>query len=146
MKVFLIVAGQFIALAVYGSPAVCAEIMWEVRRLESLEYPLLAAQSRSEARVVLRCEIEDGAVKSAEVISPVSKMPGIQLLVQAAIENVKKWRFRASLDPEAEPSPLTIIYDFRLAGQCEGPCKTTVKVDLPDLVTVIGQYRPLSAP
>lgn len=117
-----------------------------VERLESLEYPLLAALSLSRGQVVLSCHVaEDGSVEKAVVVSPKNPSAGVAILVNAAVENAKRWRFRRSIEPGSEESPVTLIYMFRLEDVCDSPpCKSRFFFDYPNLVTVVGQTRPMS--
>lgn len=118
---------------------------WAVRYLESMQYPALARASEAQGQVVLSCDIDgDGSVKEVRVIAPQKPPPGLKLLVNAALENVKRWTFRKSLDNGAEEPPLTLIYVFRLEGMCAQSCETKFSFEYPNLVTVVGQFRPLS--
>lgn len=68
-------------------------------------YPALAAKMKIEGTVKLEAVIaDDGTVEDIKVIS------GHTLLVQAAIDAVKKWRYQAGSGKSVEP----VAVDFTL--------------------------------
>src|SRR5580704_3417750 len=80
-----------------GEPACVAHV-------ESLEYPRLALFAKIQGEVAVAIEIgSDGRVESAAGIS------GPPMLVPAAEENIRKWRFQAGLDQK-----ISIKYRFTL--------------------------------
>jgi protein TonB len=76
------------------------------------EYPLLARQARIEGAVVLQAVISrDGAIENLRVVS------GHPLLVRAAADAVRQWRYRPySLNGEAVEVETQVTVIFRLSG------------------------------
>lgn len=105
-----------------------------VKRLVALEYPRLASLAVIQGTVVIRCKIlSDGVVESATLIS------GHKLLGEAAIENVKKWRFEVRTERTPPPITFDLIYTFVLQGvSFSSVCKTTFSFEYPNFVTVVG--------
>ena len=75
-------------------------------------YPLLAIQTHTQGDVVLRAIIsKDGSVAELQVVS------GHPLLVRAAMDAVRQWRYRPTfLDGEPVEVDTTITVIFRLGG------------------------------
>jgi TonB family protein len=73
-----------------------------------MEYPLAAKRARLQGVVVVRVSFdEQGRVASAIGVS------GVKLLVDACLENVKRWTFKADSGRNA-----VIVYDFSIDGAC----------------------------
>jgi TonB family protein len=95
--------------------------------VESLIYPPLARQARISGDAVLKAQIgSDGRVPSPIGIS------GHPLLLQAAKDNLKKWKFQSGEYQETE-----ITYHFKLTEPSSGYTQTECAFDLPDSVTVL---------
>jgi protein TonB len=75
-------------------------------------YPFLAIQTRTQGDVVLRAIIsKDGNVAELQVVS------GHPLLVKAAVEAVRQWRYKPTLlNGEPVEVDTTITVSFRLGG------------------------------
>jgi protein TonB len=75
-------------------------------------YPLLAIQTRTQGDVVLRAIIgKDGSVAELQVVS------GHPLLVKAAMDAVRQWRYKPTLlNGEPVEVDTTITVSFRLGG------------------------------
>jgi TonB family protein len=96
--------------------------------VESLGYPKVAYQARINGDVVVLAQIDS----EGRVQVPV-RPPGNPLLVQAAEENIKTWRFQSG--PRLQ---LKVTYHFRLEGKPIFDYPASVcKFDLPDSVTVV---------
>jgi TonB family protein len=94
--------------------------------VESLIYPSLARYARIQGDAVLTAQIgSDGRVPS-----PIRKS-GHPILLQAAEENLKKWKFQPGEFQEME-----ITYHFKLSEQLSDSAPTECAFDLPDSVTV----------
>lgn len=82
-----------------------------IRRVQP-EYPALAKQARVQGTVLLRAVIDrDGTIQDLQVIS------GHPLLVQAAINAVRHWRYRPFyLNDQAVEVETLVTVNFSLAG------------------------------
>jgi TonB family protein len=96
--------------------------------VESLVYPKLAYQARVIGDVVVLAQIDsEGRVQVP------FRPPGHPLLVQAAEENIKTWRFQTG-----SGSQLKVTYHFKLEGEPAYDYPSSVcKFDLPNSVTVV---------
>jgi TonB family protein len=96
--------------------------------LESLVYPTVAYQARITGDVLVIAQIDS----EGHVEVPV-RPPGNPLLVQAAEENIKTWRFQKGAGSE-----LRVTYRFRLEGEPRHDYPSSIyKFDLPDSVTIV---------
>ena len=99
----------------------------------SLIYPPVARQARIAGDVVLIAQIgSDGSVSI-----PIRKS-GHPLLLQAAEDNLKTWKFQSGEDQEME-----ITYHFKLRVQPSGSAQTESAFDLPDSVTITSDAPPV---
>jgi protein TonB len=82
-----------------------------INRVQPL-YPPLAKQARIQGQVVLRAVISrSGAIENLQVLS------GHPMLVQAAMDAVKQWRYRPySLNGEAVEVETRVTVNFVLSG------------------------------
>jgi len=82
-----------------------------IRRVQP-EYPALAKQARIQGTVVLRAVINrEGAIQDLQVIS------GHPLLVQAAINAVRQWRYRPYyLNDQPVEVETQVMVNFSLSG------------------------------
>ena len=82
-----------------------------IRRVQPL-YPPLARQARVQGQVVLRAIIRrDGVIENLQVLS------GHPMLLQAAIDAVKQWRYRPySLNGEPVEVETQVTMNFVLSG------------------------------
>src|SRR5258708_1974184 len=96
--------------------------------VESLIYPPASRQARITGDAVLIAQIgSDGSV-SIPIRRPESGHP---LLLQAAEDNLKTWKFQAG-----ESQQMEITYHFKLKEQSSGSAQTKCVFDLPDSVTI----------
>jgi hypothetical protein len=96
--------------------------------VESLVYPTLYYKAHIIGDVVMMAFIDPEGHVSVPVLPS-----GHPLFVQAAEENLKKWRFQSG--PQSE---LKITYHFRLEGESKYDYPSTVcKFDFPNSVTVV---------
>ena len=96
--------------------------------VESLAYPVVAYQARISGEVVVTAQIDS----EGRVQVPV-RPPGHPLLVQAAEENIKTWRFQ-----KGPGSELRVTYRFRFEGEPKYEYPSSLcKFDLPDSVTIV---------
>ena len=94
--------------------------------VESLEYPRLPLVAGITGDVVLTAYIgPDGKV------SITNRKSGHPLLLTAAEENLKKWRFQAG-----ESEEIDITYHFKLEAKSRDHAPTVCIFDLPDSVTI----------
>src|SRR5258706_16147547 len=101
--------------------------------VESLIYPPVARQARIAGDVVLMAQIgSDGSVSI-----PVRRS-GHPLLLQAAENNLKTWKFQTG-----EPQEMAITYHFKLNEQSSGSAQTKCVFDLPDSVTIYSDPPPV---
>jgi TonB family protein len=101
-----------------------------VKHVDSLDYPRLALLARIEGDVQLTVQIDpEGKIQFVAAGS------GNPLLVQAAEENVRGWRF----DPD-EAEKLTITYKFRLEEPEQPAPSSRCSFDFPDVVTVESHF------
>jgi len=102
-----------------------------VLHAEVPQYPALALAGRLSGSVHLHVLVEDGAVVKAESDSP----SRLQILINAATENVKTWRFahhaRGTFD---------VMYAFELRKD-EGvvPENPRIEMELPNLVKLVAR-------
>jgi len=82
-----------------------------IRRVQP-EYPALAKQARIQGTVVLRAVIDrEGIIQDLQVMS------GRPLLVQAAINAVRQWRYRPYyLNDQAVEVETQVTVNFTLSG------------------------------
>jgi len=82
-----------------------------IQRVQPL-YPPLARQARIQGQVILRAVIRrDGMIENLQVLS------GHPMLVQAAIDAVKQWRYRPySLNGEPVEVETQVTLNFVLSG------------------------------
>jgi len=75
-------------------------------------YPLLAVQTRTQGQVVLRAVISrEGTIENLQVVS------GHPLLVRAALEAVRQWRYRPYvLNGEPVEVETQVTVNFVLSG------------------------------
>jgi TonB family protein len=101
--------------------------------VESLIYPLAARQARITGDVVLIAQIgPDG-----DVSIPI-RQSGHPLLLQAAEDNLKTWKFQAG-----ESQEMKITYHFKLKEHSSGSAQTECAFDLPDSVTISSDAPPV---
>ncbi|SRR5258708_11842201 len=99
----------------------------------SLNYPPVARQARITGDVVLVAQIgSDGRVSI-----PVRRS-GHPILLQAAEDNSKKWKFQSGEDQEME-----ITYHFKLGEPSSDSAQTECIFDLPDSVTASSNAPPV---
>ena len=99
----------------------------------SLFYPYLARQARIQGDAMLIAHIgSDGSVSI-----PIRKS-GHPMLLQAAEDNLKTWKFQTGESQEME-----ITYHFKLKEQSSGPAQTECAFDLPDSVTISSDAPPV---
>ena len=92
----------------------------------ALDYPTVARVKHEQGVVVVLAKLDrDGNIISVEPIS------GPASLVQDSASNAKKWRFR----PNAE-GRVVIIYDFRIEGLCQLPCRSHFSFRPPNVATI----------
>lgn len=109
-----------------------------IQHVESLKYPSLARQARIVGEIRLGVDIDaDGRVQSAY---EASGLPGSvpRLLLDAAVENIRKWKFSPG---EAEKREIT--YGFTLQDRPVEPPQSEWTIDLPNRVTVVAQTFPV---
>jgi TonB family protein len=94
--------------------------------VESLIYPPVARMARIQGDAVLIAHIgSDGSVSIPILRS------GHPLLLRAAENNLKKWKFQSGESQEME-----ITYHFKLSEQPSDSAQTECAFDLPDSVTI----------
>lgn len=82
----------------------------EVRHFSSMEYPKIARTARQQGAVVLRAALDaSGKVTDAAALS------GKQMLVTAAVANVKQWVFAPR-----QTKSVIVVYLFEIDGACTG--------------------------
>jgi len=101
--------------------------------VESLRYPPLARQARINGIVILVAHIGPYGSVSVPKIGP-----GHPILVQAAEDNLKKWKFQSGESLEIE-----ITYHFKLSEQTSG-YETDCAFDLPNSVTISTDLAPVN--
>ncbi len=93
---------------------------------ESISYPLTARLKHEQGSVVVLGRLDaDGKVISADAIS------GPRDLIQDAVSNAKKWRFKPNSD-----RMVVIIYEFRIDGLCHSPCPSHFAFKPPNVATI----------
>jgi TonB family protein len=102
-------------------------------RITSLEYPVVAAEAQINGTVVLRVRINsNGTVASADARS------GHPVLVKAAQQNIKLWKFSA-VRPDAPKGELefnfTYVFELKGVSYDSHPC-SALTYEYPDKVTI----------
>ncbi len=99
----------------------------KVVHYESLRYPHLAWQTRSEGLVVIRAKLDkEGNVVDAAAIS------GNPILIPDSLENIRKWRFQPN-----KQGAVVLIYNFRvLLADCAETNQQFFTLQYPNFVTV----------
>jgi hypothetical protein len=102
-------------------------------RIASLEYPRVAAEAQISGTVVLRVRIDKGGV-----VSHSQALSGPSILVFAAEENIKLWKFSVAGSPVARPdSEFNFTYIFKLIGASHSPRPGSELIyEYPNKVTV----------
>jgi TonB family protein len=95
---------------------------------EPIHYPPLARQTRTSGEVKIHFSVDtSGAVKDARIVS------GHPLLAQAALANVRAWKFAPLGDGEINSE---IGFEFGLRDTANGGSREQVTLDLPGVVRV----------
>ena len=108
---------------------------WMPIRIFSVDYPLLAVQSRTSGVVKVDCTLrKDGTVADARIVS------GSLLLGQPILERIPEWKFKASRADGSRPSETIVLYfEFRLGATAAGPPKSLFVYDYPNRFTITSQ-------
>lgn len=113
--------------AAYGAES---EAIYPVR-VESVPYPILALQSRTQGEVVINCRISrDGSVLTAEIIS------GPHIFSQAVLDNARRWKFRSV---QGQGGSVSLVYSFTIEGTTVGIPRSSFVYEHPNRVTVISE-------
>lgn len=100
-------------------------------RIASMRYPPLCDKARIDGTVVLLVRIgSDGTVLSAD------SLEGRPLLVKAAGENVKSWKFSKACAAGNAAGHVRLTYVFRLREEANGPSPTDFVFEYPNKVIV----------
>lgn len=114
--------------------ALIARAELAAQHIESLEYPVVALQAGVSGVAVLSCNIrEDGTVESVEPVS------GPPLLVEAAIANVRRWRFTRYV---GAAQSVTLRYKFEISG-ASAAVRSPFVFECPDQIVVTAQRPPV---
>jgi hypothetical protein len=134
VRIWIMVLTTAVALTTKGTTQT-AQIGPVVRRMVSMEYPMLARMAGLQGTVNLRASVQpDGTAGEVTVLS------GPEPLATPARKNVSRWRFDRC--PSLSGScVIDLVYSFTLDGACtDSPrCPTEFQVDLPNKVTVTSQ-------
>jgi len=104
-----------------------------VAKYEQMDYPFLAARLRVSGVVVLRLQVDkSGSVLSASAIS------GKDLLIAAALENARKWRFNATSN-----GTVILVCNFVLDERLCTPCQSLFLWQGPNLITITTGSLPI---
>lgn len=112
---------------------------WTPQRVVGMNYPALAAQSRTQGTVELSCSLDaDGAVVGVKVLS--ANGPNPALLSSAASQNATKWKFRRRNQQEGTASTARLVYIFTMPEQAsrERP-RSEFAFEYPDSVFVTSE-------
>jgi TonB family protein len=103
-------------------------------RIESVKYPKVAQFARLSGEVTIALRLNgDGSV------SDVQKINGSGLLFREVDETVRRWKFNAF---EGTERTLTIIFEFSLAGRCDGSnCESSFEYERGGRVKIRSQAR-----
>jgi TonB family protein len=110
---------------------------WIPTRMSAPRYPVLGTQAQLQGSVVLRLTIGiQGNVANAEALK------GNRVLANAAIENIKKWKFQ-NVNQKKGVQPTTTQLDFNytfvLNGVAVSCPNTDFEFEYPNKVTVKSQ-------
>jgi|DewCreStandDraft_4_1066084.scaffolds.fasta_scaffold89701_1 TonB family protein len=106
---------------------------WVPARVVSIEYPLLALQSRTQGIVMVRCAIaSDGTVSEAKITS------GSILLGEAVLQRISEWRFR-STNASTPTDGVILTFNFVLEQPAQTTPRTKFVYDYPYNTTIISQ-------
>ena len=95
--------------------------------VESFAYPPVARMARIGGDIVIVASIDSEGKVSVPVLPP-----GHPLLVRAAEENIRTWRFQSG--PITE---LRVTYHFKIEGEPTYSQSSLCKFDFPDSVTIV---------
>lgn len=117
---------------------------WIPRRIVGMDYPALAAQSRTEGMVKLKCVLDSqGRVTSTTILEVISaQKPAEGLLGQAARENAAKWKFMLRNEGPITASSdksVTLIYNFKLEGATFNRRRVDFAYEYPNAVFVTSE-------
>jgi len=103
----------------------------EVLHFERMSYPLYAKVRSIGGVVVLRAALDaDG------VVMDVTPLSGPRALLDAPVENLKKWRFG-----KAKQRTILVVYWFRFRGLCESPCPSAFEFYPPNLAVITSGHE-----
>jgi TonB family protein len=111
---------------------------WTPIRIVSVDYPLLAVQSRTSGVVAVECTLrQDGTVESARVES------GSLLLGRAILERISEWKFMRNPAPQsAVAAGIVLSFEFKIRGTSSGPLTSVFVYDYPDHFTITAPSLP----
>ena len=93
---------------------------------ETMKYPLAARLTHVQGIVVVQAKVDEhGKVIAATALF------GARKLVEASLENSKKWKFRPS-----SPKMTIIVYRFRIEGLCNPPCSSHFTFEPPNFAVI----------
>ena len=126
------------AMALFATTAAGSageEVVWIPAHIVSIDYPLLALQSRTSGLVKVRCVLrDDGVVGSSELLA------GSKLLGYAVLARIGEWRFRVgSAFKHRPPESVTLTFRFRLEDRAVTRPQVTFVYDYPYAAEVISQ-------
>ena len=107
---------------------------WLPSRIVSVDYPLLALQSRTTGTVTIRCVVElDGLVSSCSLLS------GNPVFSGSIFASVRGWKFspRLPADPKSS-SDVTLTFEFRIEEPPKARPQTTFVFLYPYNAEVVG--------
>jgi len=111
------------------------DVLWIPKHIVSVEYPLLALQSRMNGVVKIACALQrDGTLTECKPLS------GPLLLAHAAMGKLSEWRFQpipGTTPPTSTPAVLT--FEFRLSGPAVSRPRTTFVYDHPFQALIVSE-------
>ena len=104
-------------------------------RVVGMSYPVLALAARIEGMVTLELTVgKDGKVADAKTVGFANRV-----LADAALLNIRQWRFRALNEPGAAAPTILLTYGFKFQGVSSGKLIEGFVFDDEGIVTVTSE-------
>jgi|GEM_PF-5478855 len=122
----------WLALLITGLALGSENPNWIPSRIVSIDYPLLAIQSKTYGNVEIECVLRrDGTVENARVVS------GSQLLGNFIVRGIREWKFMPNtIGPNPSAGLLSLYFEYKLGEGADGNPKSSFVYDYPNHFTI----------
>jgi hypothetical protein len=125
---YQLVFGLLLALPAFGQTTAPAEALPILQGATLPVYPPIAKAAHITGKVILRVIVKDGLVVKTDALSVNDGKAGQRLLETLTVENLKTWRFAATVT-----GAFTVTYTYEISGtETEEPTNAKVEM-LPSL-------------